>query len=725
MARNQKYDVLFEPIKLGPKTSKNRFYKAPHCTALGVERPGAQAYFRSIATEGGWGIVNTEYCSIHPESDDTPYVSARLWDDGDVRNLALMCERIHDQGGLAGVQLWYGSKHALNYETRVAPRGVSQVPSDYVPYQSCTSMSKRDIREIQGFYVAAAERARLAGFDMINVYGGHTHPILHQFLEPFYNKRTDEYGGTLNNRARMWLETLEMVREAVGDSCAISCRFGIDTLRGDLGIKAEEDGIGFVQLADHLVDLWDFTIGNLEWGEDAGPSRFFKENFQRPLVEIVKPYASKPVVGVGRFTSPDVMVDAIKRGQLDMIGAARPSIADPFLPKKIEEGRNDDIRECIGCNICVSRWAIGAARIACTQNATAGEEYRRGWHPERFSRVANEDSNVLVVGAGPAGMECATVLAKRGFGSVHLVDAASELGGSLRWIPRLPGLGEWGRVVDYRRVQLDKLKNVEINLKTTLDAKMIREYGADFVVVATGSRWAEKGINGATHEPIPGADASLPYCLTPEQIMVEGKRPVGQRVLVYDCDGYYMGGVLAEKFARDGYAVTLVTPLSQISPFTEYTLELPRIKRTLLGLNVEVVTEHSLDFIEPGIAKGSHIYDPRKSSTWEIDSVVLVTCRNSNESLFRELEADPDTLAREGIKGVYRIGDCVSPRLIVDAIFEGHRLAREIDTANPAVPLPYIREYRVLGQSDVDFDAVLDSKRAEPRSSRSKFSISN
>ncbi len=724
MARNTKYDILFDPIKIGPKTSPNRFYKAPHCTALGVERPGAQAYFRSTAVEGGWGIVNTEYCSIHPESDDTPYVSARLWDEGDVRNLALMCERIHDQGGLAGVQLWYGSKHTLNYETRVAPRGVSQVPSDYVPYQSCTTMTKSDIREIQGFYVAAAKRARSAGFDLINVYGGHTHPILHQFLEPFYNKRTDEYGGTLKNRARMWLETLEMVREAVGDSCAISCRFGIDTLRGDLGIKAEEDGIGFVQLADHLVDLWDFVIGNLEWGEDAGPSRFFKENFQRPFIEIVKPHAIKPVVGVGRFTSPDVMVDVIKRGQLDMIGAARPSIADPFLPKKIEEGRNDDIRECIGCNVCVSRWAIGAARIACTQNATAGEEYRRGWHPERFSRAANADSCVLVVGAGPAGMECARVLAKRGFESVHLVDAAAELGGSMRWIPRLPGFGEWGRAVDYRRVQLDKLKNVEINLNATLDAQKVRDYGADIVVIATGSRWAEKGINGATHEPIPGADASLPHCLTPEQIMVEGKQPVGPRVLVYDCDGYYVGSALAEKLAREGHAVTLVTPFSQIASFTEYTLELPRIKRTLFALNIDIVTEHTLDRVEPGVAKGSHVYDSRKTAAWDIDSVVLVTCRKSNESLFRELEADQDALAREGIRGVYRIGDCVSPRLIADAIFDGHRLAREIDSADPAVPLPYIREYRVLGRSDAEYDSVLDGKKVEVRSSRTKVSIS-
>lgn len=717
MSRDPKYDVLFEPLQIGPKTLPNRFYKAPHCTALGVERPGEQAYFRAMAAEGGWGAVNTEYCSIHPESDDTPYVSARLWDEGDVRNLALMCERVHEHGALAGAQLWYGSKHTLNYESRVPPRGVSQVPSDYVPYQSCATMSKRDIRELQNFYVAAAKRARSAGFDIVNVYGGHTHPILHQFLEPFYNRRTDEYGGTLENRARLWLETLELIREAIGDDCAISCRFGIDTLRGGKGIRAEEDGIGFVQLADHLVDLWDFVIGNLEWGEDAGPSRFLEQNFQRPWVEIVRPYATKPVVGVGRFTSPDVMAQVIRSGQLDVIGAARPSIADPFLPKKIEQGRLDDIRECIGCNVCVSRWAVGAARIACTQNATAGEEYRRTWHPEHFTRAENADADVLVVGGGPAGMECAVVLGKRGFRRIHLVEAASDLGGAMRWIPRLPGLGEWGRVVDYRRVQLGKLRSVEVVSGRTLETADVLEYGADLVVVATGSRWAGDGLSGTTHEAIAGADASLPHCLTPEQIMVEGKQPPGPSVVVYDCDGYYMGSSLAEKLARDGHRVTLVTPLPQFAPFTQYTLELPRIKRTLLGLGVEIVTEHVLAAVEAGAVSAFHVYDERRTVTWDVDGVVLVTCRVSNESLFRELEADPEALAREGIRGLYRIGDCVAPRLVADAVFDGHRLAREIDCSDPATPLPHIREYRVLGRSDADYErAIQDRNGVDVRS---------
>ncbi len=189
MGRDPRYDILFEPVRIGPKTMRNRFYKAPHCTALGVDRPGATAYFRGMAAEGGWALINTEYCSIHPECDDTPHISARIWDEGDVKNLALMCDRIHEHGALAGIQLWYGSAHALNWETRLPPRGVSQIPSDYVPLQSCTEMSKAEIRELQGFFVAAARRARSAGFDVVNLYIGHTHSITHQFLEPFYNRR--------------------------------------------------------------------------------------------------------------------------------------------------------------------------------------------------------------------------------------------------------------------------------------------------------------------------------------------------------------------------------------------------------------------------------------------------------------------------------------------------------------------------------------------------------
>src|SRR5919108_327092 len=207
MARDPKYDILFEPIQLGPKTLKNRFYQVPHCIGAGSEKPGFQAYHRGMKAEGGWGAICTEYCSIHPESDDTHRLSARIWDD---------------------------------------------------------------------------------------------------------------------------------------------------------------DGVRFVEHVDDLVDLWDLTVGDIaEWGQNAGPSRFFEENHEKPYTGQVKAgdHTNKPVVGVGRITNPDTMVRIIGSGQFDIIGAARPSISDPFLPKKIEEGRPDDIRECIGCNQCISRWEIGGPPV--------------------------------------------------------------------------------------------------------------------------------------------------------------------------------------------------------------------------------------------------------------------------------------------------------------------------------------------------------------------------
>ena len=236
---------------------------------------------------------------------------------------------------------------------------------------------------------------------------------------------------------------------------------GGDLAVGGAGIDLAE-GLEFVRLADHLVDLWDVHIGSIEeWSKDSGPSRFFSEGWQLEWTGKVREATAKPIVGVGRLTSPDRMAEIIESGVWDLIGAARPNIADPWIPRKIDEGRIGDIRECIGCNMCISK-GDNRRHIGCTQNATAGEEHRRGWHPERFDRAANADSEVLVVGAGPAGMECAIVLGRRGMRRVRLVDAGLEVGGITRWIPRLPGLAEWGRLLDWRLGQLAQLPNVEI-----------------------------------------------------------------------------------------------------------------------------------------------------------------------------------------------------------------------------------------------------------------------
>jgi dimethylamine/trimethylamine dehydrogenase len=723
LARDPKYDILFEPIQLGPKTLKNRFYQVPHCIGAGSEKPGMQAYHRGIKAEGGWGACCTEYCSIHPESDDTSRVSARIWDEGDVRNLKAMTDRLHQFGALAGIELWYGGPHAPCMESRATPRGPSQIPSDFELNIHPRYMDQDDINEVQQMYVDAAIRARDAGFDIVYVYGAHAY-LPFQFLSPFYNRRTDEYGGSFENRARFWKESLEKVREAVGDDCAIASRFAVDHLLGATSIQVGEDGVRFVEYVDDLVDLWDLTVGDIaEWGQNAGPSRFFEENHEKPYTGQVKAgnHTNKPVVGVGRVTNPDTMVAIIQSGQFDIIGAARPSISDPFLPKKIEEGRADDIRECIGCNQCISRWEIGGPPMVCTQNATAGEEYRRGWHPENFSKAQNAEKGVLVVGAGPAGMECAMVLGKRQMSAVHLVEADSEIGGCVNWISQLGhsdgkenlfrgtarGLGEWKRIVNYRQIQLDKLKNVDVHTGSRLSAQDVLEYGAEIVVIATGCHFATDGLNPATHAPIPGADTSLDWQLTPDEV-VAGNKQIGQRVLVLENEGYFMGASIAQKLAGQGKDVTLVTQAADVADYMHYTLEAPMLHRDLHRLGVDIRTYTMVDSIEPGACTLYNVWDDRHKDKVEVDTVVLCTQRLSNDELYRELKSDPAALEREGIEALYVIGDASAPRMIVDSIFDGHRLAREIDSDNPAMPLPFIRERRLWGDAgNGDFESQL------------------
>ena len=603
-----------------------------------------------------------------------------------------MCETAHAHASLAGIELVHTGVHGETRESRWPLVAPSQLASYYAPLAVPKAMELEDVRRIQADWVRAARQARSVGFDVVYVYGGHSYLPL-QFLSPFYNKRTDEYGGSFENRARFWLETLELVREAVGDECAIAVRLSVHGL-GPAGVELEE-GLAFVRLADHLVDLWDVTVGALVGltRVDSGASRFFAEGYQLAWTGRVREATAKPIVGVGRFTSPDTMAEVVRSGRLDLIGAARPSIADPFLPKKIEEGRYGEIRECIGCNVCYSRFVHGN-HLGCTQNATAGEEYRRGGHPARFQRAATAARDVRGVGAGPAGMECALVLARRGLRRVHLVEAEGEIGGLMRWVAQLPGLGEWARIVNWRKAQLDRLENVEVLCATRLDTRAVREYGAEIVICATGAHWAKDGLNALTHQPIAGADATLAHVLTPEQVMLDGKRPPGQRVVVYDGEGYFTAAGIAELLAQEGHQVQLVTCLEQTAPVCDQTLEGPLLRQRLHEAGVRTHRNVTLTAIEPGLLTGEDEFS--EPLELEADAVVLCTQRLSDDTLYHQLRADEEALRAERVEALYRIGDCVAPRLIADVIFDGHRLAREIDTDNPAVPLPYKRERMVV-----------------------------
>ncbi len=677
------YDILFEPVRIGPVVAPNRFYQVPHCNGFGHRMPQGLAAMRGMKAEGGWGVVSTEEVEIHHSSDLSPYFEGRLWNDADIPALALMAQAVHKHGSLAAIELAYNGQDANNLYTRVPSLGPTSIGTaggtGYDPVQT-RRMDKEDIRNVRRWYRQAALRAQKAGFDIVYVYAGHGLTVAMQFLMRRYNDRTDEYGGSLENRLRLFREILMDTKEAVGATCGIAIRFAVDELLGPEGITRQGEGHDVVAMLAELPDLWDVNVSG--WVNDSATSRFEKEGYQEKYTAFVKTLTSKPVVGVGRYTSPDSMVSAIRRGVLDMIGAARPSIADPFLPNKIREERLEDIRECIGCNICVT----GDTRyvpIRCTQNPAMGEEWRRGWHPENIA-PRKSAKEVMVVGAGPAGLEAARALGQRGY-AVTLLEARRELGGRVARESALPGLSEWRRVAEWRLAQLKKLRNVAAYPGSLMTAEDILETGLQDVIIATGATYRRDGKGRTLHHPIPGHE--LPHVFTPDDLMesaAHGKLPTG-RVVLYDDDHYYLGGVLAELLAQNGCEVTLLTPAPLVSYWTQFTLEQERIEKRLLRLGVRLFIRHTLAAIQPDSVTLAAALTGAETEL-PAQAVVLVTDRLPNDSLCQALQP---ALAEGRLASLRLIGDAEAPNVIAQAVFSGHLAAREFDEAVDVDKTPF------------------------------------
>ena len=688
MPRDPRFDVLFEPVRIGPLTTRNRFFQVPHCSGMGHMMPRSDAAMRRMKAEGGWSVVCTEQCSFHPHAEAAPYPETKIWDQDDVVRMRHWTDAIHQHGALAGIELVSNGSALPNWYSREIPLGPSHSPATYShdPVQA-RAMDLDDIREFRRWHRDAAVRSRDAGFDLVYVYCGHDIAMPMDFLTRRRNRRDDEYGGSLENRARLLRELLEDTKEAVGDTMAVALRFATDELLGDEGVTWQDEGCKVIEMLADLPDLWDVNIS--DWNHDSMSSRFSSEGFQEPYIAFVKDMVKKPVVCVGRYTSPDTMLSLITRGVADFVGCARPSIADPFIPQKIDEGRLDDIRECIGCNICVTGQHMKTP-MRCTQNPTVGEEWRRDWHPETIAAKGSEDS-VLVVGAGPAGLECAMALGKRGY-KVGLAEARRELGGRVTHESALPGFSEWARVRDYRTYQIDKLhETVEVFRESEMTAETILEAGYQHVAIATGCRWRQDGIGRAnTAAAIPGSEAA--NVITPTDLFA-GATP-SSPVVIFDDDHHYLGGGIAERLINDGLHVTLVTPAPVVSAWSEESLEQEMIQSRLVEIGVAIVTGRNIAKIDSGGVDVEGVYG-EPGHRIDCASVVMVTARLPNDGLYYDLKASPDKLAEAGIKSVKRIGDALGPGLIAAAVWSGHRFARELDGPPPG-DVPFKRELVIV-----------------------------
>ncbi|MBZ8117635.1 NAD(P)-binding protein [Roseovarius sp. LXJ103] len=679
-ARDPRYDILFEPVKIGPVTARNRFYQVPHCNGMGRNYPSAMAEMRRIKAEGGWAVVNTEEAEIHPSGDHSPWNGGRIWDDRDLPYLSRMVEGIHEHGSLAGIQLNHAGLMAANRFSRLPPMAPSHQPVASLDPVQARAMDRQDIRDLRRWYVNGARRARDAGFDIIYVYAGHRLTTLSHFLSRDWNQRMDEYGGSLENRIRLLREVMEETKEAVGGTCGIAFRFSVDELRGAIGMQSGGEGRDVVEMLAEIPDLWDVNIA--DWENDSATSRFKQTGYQDEYVSFVKSITTKPVVGVGRYTSPDQMVSLIKNGHLDFIGAARPSIADPFLPKKVEEGRIEDIRECIGCNICVASDSTFQP-LRCTQNPTMGEEWRSGWHPERIAPRAADES-VLIIGAGPAGLEAARALGQRGY-DVTVAEQSDRIGGRVADERGLPGLAEWGRVADYREYQISQMPNVNLYLNSPMSAETVAEFEADHIALATGAAWDRTGRGRAN--PLGIETAGAASVLTPDDIF-KGMIPEGP-VVIFDDDHFYMGGSIAEKLLAACLDVTFVTPAASVSAWTEYTLEQHKIQAKLIEMGARIVLSHNIARINEGHVIAECGYTGAETQI-DCAHTLLVTMRQPDSTL-------ADALQAAGISAT-KIGDALAPSTIAAAVHAGHRYARDLGV-DRGDAVPFDRELTELSDT--------------------------
>ena len=672
MPDEDRFATLFEPIRIGPVVAPNRFFAVPHATGHSPLMPNGSIGMREMKAEGGWGVVAMQLAEIDPSSDISNLPMEKFWDETDVRSHARMVERVKAHGSLTAIELGHTGLRSRNLATGVPVMSPSCLPilKPEAPIQA-KAMDKADIKSFRKSHRAAVARAKQAGYDIAYVYAAHDASLLWHFLSPLYNFRSDEYGGSFENRVRLLREVLEDACDEAAGEIAVAIRIAVHDFRAGSPLTYDNEGKAVVETLSELPDLWDVNVAG--WSRDSGTSRFDEEAYQEEYTGFVKQITSKPVVGVGRFTSPDAMVSQIRRGVLDLIGGARPSIADPFLPSKIRDGRVDNIRECIGCNICVASDAYSVP-LRCTQNPTISEEWRRGWHPEKIPAPTGRQS-ALIVGGGPAGLECAHTLARAGL-DVTLAEREREFGGRVARESLLTGLSAWGRVRDYRLQALQQMGNVSLFAGSELNAAEVAEFEADHIVLATGAKWRDDGFGRSRFSSVPGFAGEV---LTPDDILCGHE--VNGKVVIYDDDHYYMANVLAVHLAKLGAEIHLVCPLPAIAGWMGYTLEQPRVVAQLHDLGVRMYPNTSAIEWSNGVLRIERSDTGKEQEPIHANRLISVSARLPRSALQTEIAENGNLNAP-----VHSIGDCVAPGTIQSAVFSGHQMARSLLGDSPAIP---------------------------------------
>ncbi|SHF93053.1 2,4-dienoyl-CoA reductase [Caldanaerobius fijiensis DSM 17918] len=640
-----KFDKLLEPIQIGTMKLRNRIVMPPMVTNYAADDGAVTERFKAYhetRAKGGVGLIIVEATYVHPSGKGFKN-ELGIYKDELISGLKELTETVHRHGAKIAVQLYHGGRQTTSKVTGMSIVAPSAIPCP-VKQEMPKELSVDEIKELVEAFGQAARRAKEAGFDAVEIHGAHGY-LLNEFLSPYSNKRTDEYGGTFENRMRFPLEVVKRVREEVGTDFPVIYRMSAEEYVTG-GLTIEDTKIFAQKLVEARIDALHISGGVYESAAmiiqpAAIPQGCFVEN----AAAIKKAINSKvPVIVVGRIKDPVMAEQIIREGKADLVSMGRALLADPELPKKISEGKVQEIRKCIGCNQgCIDR-LFQDIDITCMINPLTGHETEID-----LQTPAKNKKKVLVIGGGPGGLEAARVAALRGH-EVILCEKQGELGGQLRIAAVPPHKEEINDLTNYLISQVEK-SGVRIIKGKEADTKMIREIKADAVIVATGS------------EPIipeiPGIDQK--NVVTAHDVL-SGSASVGEKVVVVG--GGLVGCETAEFLADQGKQVTLIEMLDDIA------VDVGSLTRGLL-LNRMVekkITMLTKSKVREILTNGVIIEkEDRTEEITGIDTVVIAVGSRPKNELLKSIEG-------EGIP-VYAIGDCIKARKIIDAVHEAFRIA--------------------------------------------------
>lgn len=667
-----RWPLLRSPFALGQVQLRNRFVFQPHFTALGGEGDPSEdhrAYYEERAA-GGAGLIIFESQAVHPTGRVSRH-TVNAWDPQNVEPYHQVVAAVHRHGARFFSQLVHSGPDSLAARPSLM-WGPTQMPEPSGTFAT-KAMEIDDIAEIVEHFAISAANMHEAGFDGVEVKIGHD-GLLHAFASPFLNQRTDRYGGTFEGRMRMSVEVLEAIRGRTPAGFVLGVRLCLNEYT-DWGYGTEYG----LRMAAHLE-----TTGLLDYfNADAGtsssywmqiPPTVFDEGSFRHLNRELTQAVDVPVIAFGRIKHPEIAERILAAGEADLIGMARQLIADPATPRKVVEGRDDEIRYCIGGNDSCLFQVAHEQQIRCDHNPAAGRERR---FSERLVRAADRPVSVLVVGGGPAGLKVAETAARRGH-SVTLFEKGTQLGGQLLLAEKQPHHVEVLDVVDHLDRALRRLR-VDVHLGVEVGADALEEIDADVVVLATGSRPAlsraganppvtaqapSAGLDHFNSSAVAGIDQAV-YASVDD--VLTGRRGPGRRALVIDGTGAWEGAGTAEFLANAGSHVVVVAAGSTVGASLE-TANRHLFHQRAAAKGITLITRRRFAGWKDGVVRLVDVYTAEVSEIADVDLVVPAVGRRSDEALFLEWRSRP------GPGRLHRVGDCVAPRLLREVIRESYEL---------------------------------------------------